>query len=98
MVDSLQLSGDGKNVALAFTLPTEVFDVLEALAKGRSSTEWLTHSVLSAIARIVRPRGLDGLALVASRMYHPRVAEHVFFYGTLMTPFNRPGRQRVTPS
>ena len=21
--------------------------------------------------------------------------EHVFFYGTLMTPFNRPGRQRV---
>jgi gamma-glutamylcyclotransferase (GGCT)/AIG2-like uncharacterized protein YtfP len=23
------------------------------------------------------------------------VAEHVFFYGTLMTPFNRPGRQRV---
>jgi gamma-glutamylcyclotransferase (GGCT)/AIG2-like uncharacterized protein YtfP len=25
------------------------------------------------------------------------VSEHVFFYGTLMTPFNRPGRQRVTP-
>jgi gamma-glutamylcyclotransferase (GGCT)/AIG2-like uncharacterized protein YtfP len=23
------------------------------------------------------------------------VAEFVFFYGTLMTPFNRPGRQRV---
>jgi gamma-glutamylcyclotransferase (GGCT)/AIG2-like uncharacterized protein YtfP len=23
------------------------------------------------------------------------VAERVFFYGTLMTPFNRPGRQRV---
>jgi gamma-glutamylcyclotransferase (GGCT)/AIG2-like uncharacterized protein YtfP len=23
------------------------------------------------------------------------VSEHVFFYGTLMTPFNRPGRQRV---
>lgn len=23
------------------------------------------------------------------------VAEHVFFYGTLMSPFNRPGRQRV---
>ena len=23
--------------------------------------------------------------------------QHVFFYGTLMTPFNRPGRQRVTP-
>ena len=26
-----------------------------------------------------------------------RVADHVFFYGTLMTPFNRPGRQRITP-
>jgi gamma-glutamylcyclotransferase (GGCT)/AIG2-like uncharacterized protein YtfP len=26
------------------------------------------------------------------------VAEYVFFYGTLMTPFNRPGRQRVNSS
>jgi len=25
------------------------------------------------------------------------VSEFVFFYGTLMTPFNRPGRQRVNP-
>jgi gamma-glutamylcyclotransferase (GGCT)/AIG2-like uncharacterized protein YtfP len=25
------------------------------------------------------------------------VSDHVFFYGTLMTPFNRPGRQRVNP-
>jgi gamma-glutamylcyclotransferase (GGCT)/AIG2-like uncharacterized protein YtfP len=25
------------------------------------------------------------------------VADFVFFYGTLMTPFNRPGRQRVEP-
>lgn len=25
------------------------------------------------------------------------MGEHVFFYGTLMSPFNRPGRQRVTP-
>ena len=24
------------------------------------------------------------------------MSEHVFFYGTLMTPFNRPGRQRVS--
>jgi gamma-glutamylcyclotransferase (GGCT)/AIG2-like uncharacterized protein YtfP len=27
-----------------------------------------------------------------------RVGDHVFFYGTLMAPFNRPGRQRVTPN
>lgn len=26
----------------------------------------------------------------------PAVADHVFFYGTLMSPFNRPGRQRIT--
>ncbi len=26
------------------------------------------------------------------------MSECVFFYGTLMTPFNRPGRQRVTPN
>lgn len=25
------------------------------------------------------------------------VGDHVFFYGTLMAPFNRPGRQRITP-
>ncbi|MBY0496819.1 MAG: gamma-glutamylcyclotransferase [Cyanobacteria bacterium] len=25
------------------------------------------------------------------------MGDHVFFYGTLMAPFNRPGRQRVTP-
>ena len=25
-----------------------------------------------------------------------RVGERVFFYGTLMSPFNRPGRQRIT--
>ena len=25
------------------------------------------------------------------------VSDHVFFYGTLMAPFNRPGRQRITP-
>ena len=25
------------------------------------------------------------------------MGERVFFYGTLMAPFNRPGRQRITP-
>ena len=25
------------------------------------------------------------------------MSDHVFFYGTLMTPFNRPGRQRINP-
>jgi gamma-glutamylcyclotransferase (GGCT)/AIG2-like uncharacterized protein YtfP len=30
-------------------------------------------------------------------MYNPRVGDLVFFYGTLMSPFNRPGRQRITP-
>ena len=33
VVDSLQLTGDGKNVALSFSLPGELFDALEALAK-----------------------------------------------------------------
>ena len=35
MADSLILSGDGKNVALSFSVPSEVLDVLEGLAKGR---------------------------------------------------------------
>jgi len=35
LADSLQLSGDGNNVALSFSIPTELLDVLEAMAKGR---------------------------------------------------------------
>jgi hypothetical protein len=35
VVDSLQLSGDGKNVALSFQLPAEFFDALEALRQPR---------------------------------------------------------------
>lgn len=35
MADSLMLSGEGKNVALSFSVPSEVLDVLEGLAKGR---------------------------------------------------------------
>ena len=31
MVESLQLSGEGKNVAVSFTLPTELFDALQQL-------------------------------------------------------------------
>ena len=34
MVDSLQLAGDGKNVSLSFTVPTELFDALEAMKKA----------------------------------------------------------------
>lgn len=37
MADSLVLSGDGKTVALSFSVPTEVLDVLEGLAKGRKA-------------------------------------------------------------
>lgn len=33
VVDSLELSGEGKTVALAFAVPTEVLDLLEAAAK-----------------------------------------------------------------
>ncbi len=35
LADSLILSGDGKNVVLSFSVPSEVLDVLEGLAKGR---------------------------------------------------------------
>ena len=34
MVDSLQLSGEGKTVSLAFSVPTEVLDVIESMAKS----------------------------------------------------------------
>jgi hypothetical protein len=33
VVDSLQLTGDGKNIALSFTLPSELLDALEAMAR-----------------------------------------------------------------
>ena len=35
MADSLVLSGEGTTVALQFSIPTEVLDVLEGLAKSR---------------------------------------------------------------
>ena len=35
VVDSLELTGDGKQVALSFTIPSEVFDALEALSNQR---------------------------------------------------------------
>jgi hypothetical protein len=35
MADSLQLSGEGKNVALAFTIPSEFFDALEAMGRKK---------------------------------------------------------------
>jgi len=35
MVDSLQLSGEGKVVAMSFNIPSEFFDALEALAKQK---------------------------------------------------------------
>ena len=31
MVDNLQLTGDGKNIALSFTVPSELFDALQQL-------------------------------------------------------------------
>ena len=39
LADSLIVSGDGKNVALSFSIPTEVLDVLESLAKGRHGVQ-----------------------------------------------------------
>ncbi len=35
MVDSLQLSGEGKTVSVAFSVPSEVLDVFEAMSKTR---------------------------------------------------------------
>ena len=35
LADSLVISGDGNNVALAFSIPSEVLDLLEGLAKSR---------------------------------------------------------------
>ena len=35
LADSLVVSGEGNTVALAFSIPTEVLDVLEGIAKGR---------------------------------------------------------------
>lgn len=37
MIDSLQLSGEGKTVSVAFTVPSEVLDVFEAMGKARKS-------------------------------------------------------------
>jgi hypothetical protein len=40
LAESLQLSGDGKTVALSFEVPTEVLDILEAMAKGQKGVDF----------------------------------------------------------
>lgn len=39
LADSLIVSGDGKHVALSFSIPTEVLDMLEGLAKSRQGIQ-----------------------------------------------------------
>ena len=43
LADSLVLSGEGKNVALSFSVPSEVLDVLGGLAKGRKGIGAAAH-------------------------------------------------------
>ena len=43
LADSLVLSGEGNNVALAFSIPTEVLDMLEGMAKGRHPGQIQQH-------------------------------------------------------
>jgi hypothetical protein len=43
MADSLVLSGEGTTVALQFSIPTEVLDVLEGMAKSRHPHELQQH-------------------------------------------------------
>ena len=95
LADSLVLSGDGNTVALAFSIPTEVLDVLEGLAKGR-------HPADSAVRFCETRRAALWCRPCTATSDWTRcnirgVGDHVFFYGTLMSPFNRPGRQRITP-
>lgn len=39
VVDSLQVTGDGKTVSMQFSLPTGIFDALEQLGKGRGERQ-----------------------------------------------------------
>jgi hypothetical protein len=39
LADSLVISGEGNTVALAFSIPTEVLDILESLAKSRQPAQ-----------------------------------------------------------
>ena len=39
MIESLQLSGEGKNVAISFTVPSELFDMLEAMGEQHHQRE-----------------------------------------------------------
>ena len=100
LADSLVISGEGNTVALAFTIPTEVIDVLEGLAKGRKPAAFSSNRFGSRQP----PASAEGrVARRAVQSHRPfsctirGVGDHVFFYGTLMSPFNRPGRQRITP-
>ena len=51
LADSLVLSGEGNTVALQFSIPSEVLDVLEGLAKGRHPQLAAALNGLSASSR-----------------------------------------------
>ena len=96
MADSLMLSGEGKTVALAFSVPSEVLDVLEGMAKGRKPASCSSKSTVAEGAQC-RLHAWQLAFFVLAGVISAACADHVFFYGTLMSPFNRPGRQRITP-
>ena len=64
MVDSLQLSGDGKNVAISFTVPSELFDMLEAMGKQHPPARAATVTIT-----VRSPRPTAGALVVGFFLY-----------------------------
>ena len=87
MMQSLELGGTGKTVALSFAVPAEIFDVIGSLAPKKPANPVVLSPVVKG-GRVTNP-------LPFSRTLHRTLTDLVFFYGTLMSGFKRPGRARL---
>ena len=109
MMQSLELGGTGKTVALSFAVPAEVFDVIGAGADKRQAGRALNDSgcTLRPVVNVClrrkafldafRSRPLHSSPVTPARSSSPQMTDLVFFYGTLMSGFKRPGRSRIDP-
>ena len=101
LVNSLQLSGTGKTVALSFQVPSQVIDTLAAASKRPRKTDRIRATGYGLECRGLSgliPTGVSPFAIWADRpvicspclsLVFEGMSELVFFYGTLMTGFDR---------
>ena len=97
MMQSLELGGTGKTVALSFAVPAEVFDLVGAVATSRQPGRIsVTVNRTPRTPSTSNPTG--STALRSGYRLPATMTDLVFFYGTLMSGFNATADRASTRS